>query len=73
MNCLSKFKKEIISFHNVKIVKLNSKLNVKMHLVVKKDMSVKETHKLRDKIEKCMIKNIGDCVVDVHFDPYKED
>ncbi len=61
--------KEIISFHKVNIIKLADKYNVKMHLIVDKDMSVEKTHKLSHKLKDMIEKECINCETDIHFDP----
>jgi len=61
--------KEIISFHKVNIINLGEKYNVKMHLIVDKDMSVEKTHKLNYIIKEKIGKEYINCEIDIHFDP----
>jgi cation diffusion facilitator family transporter len=62
-------KKEIVSFHNVRVIKRKDKDDIKMHLVVDKDMSVKDSHNLSDKLEALLRKEYGPCSLDIHFEP----
>jgi cation diffusion facilitator family transporter len=64
-----KNQKEIISFHKVNIVKLGDRLNVKMHLIVDKDMSVESTHLLNHRLKTMIEKLCHGCDIDIHFDP----
>lgn len=61
--------KEIISFHKVNIIKLADKYNVKMHLIVDKDMSVEKTHNLSRRLKDMIEKEYINCEIDIHFDP----
>ena len=61
--------KEIISFHKVNIIKIGEKYNVKVHLIVDKDMSVQQTHKLNHKLKEMIEKQCINCEIDIHFEP----
>jgi len=61
--------KQIKSFHKIVIINLGEKDNIKMHLVVDKDMSVKDTHKLSEILKSIINKQYGPCEIDVHFEP----
>ncbi|MDH7517290.1 MAG: cation-efflux pump [Candidatus Thermoplasmatota archaeon] len=61
--------KGIISFHNVRVIRRKDKDDIKMHLVVDKDMAVKESHNLSDKLESIIRREYGPCNLDIHFDP----
>lgn len=60
---------EIISFHKINIIRIRGKYNIKMHLIVDKDMSVEKTHQLSHKIRKMIDKECSNCDIDIHFDP----
>jgi divalent metal cation (Fe/Co/Zn/Cd) transporter len=40
-----------------------------MHLVVDKDMSVKDTHELSEILKSIFKKKYGPCEIDIHFEP----
>ena len=61
--------KGIISFHNVRVIKRKDKDDIKMHLVVDKNMAIKNSHSLSDKLESIIRKEYGPCNLDIHFDP----
>ncbi len=61
--------KEIISFHKVNIIKLGKKYNVKMHLIVDKNMAVEKTHKLNHILKEMIEKECINCEIDIHFEP----
>jgi len=65
--------KEIISFHNIQVIKRKDKDDIKMHLVVDKDMAVKDSHNLSDKLEAIIRREYGPCNLDIHFDPCGKD
>lgn len=61
--------KAVISFHNVRVIRRKDRDDIKMHLVVDKNMAVKDTHNLSDKLESVIRKEYGPCNIDIHFDP----
>ena len=61
--------KQIKSFHKIVIINTGEKDNIKMHLVVDKDMSVKETHELSEILKTNIKKQYGPCEIDIHFEP----
>jgi len=61
--------KQIKSFHKIVIINTGEKDNIKMHLVVDKDMSVKDTHELSEILKSIFKKEYGPCEIDIHFDP----
>ncbi len=61
--------KQIKSFHKIVIINTEEKDNIKMHIVVDKDMSVKDTHKLSEILKSIFKKQYGPCEIDIHFDP----
>jgi cation diffusion facilitator family transporter len=64
-----KEKKEIISFHKIQIIRGKGIEEIKMHLIVDQDMSVKETNELHHRLESSFKKEFKNCSVDIHFDP----
>jgi cation diffusion facilitator family transporter len=61
--------KQIKSFHKIVIINTGEKDNIKMHLVVDKDMSVKDTHELSEILKSIFKKKYGPCEIDIHFEP----
>ncbi len=61
--------KQIKSFHKIVIICATEKDNIKMHLVVDKNMSVKKTHKLSEILKSIIKKQYGPCEIDIHFEP----
>ena len=61
--------KEIKSFHNIQIIQSGGKEDIKMHLVVDKDMSVSDSHKLSHNLKSILEKQYGACAIDIHFEP----
>jgi len=61
--------KQIKSFHKIVIINTGEKDNIKMHLIVDKDMSVKDTHELSEILKSIFKKKYGPCEIDIHFEP----
>lgn len=60
---------EIISFHNIKIITTSESSSVKMHLVVKWNMSIEESHSLSHTLKTMIQQEYGPIDVDIHFEP----
>jgi len=67
-NILKK-QKEIISFHKIQIIRGKGIEEIKMHLIVDQDMSVKETNELHHRLESSFKKEFESCTINIHFDP----
>ncbi len=65
--------KEIISFHKVKIIRIGNSENIKMHIIVDKDMSISDSHQLCHNLESIIKKKYGECKVDIHLEPCEKD
>jgi divalent metal cation (Fe/Co/Zn/Cd) transporter len=61
--------KEIISFHKIQIIHRDGGEDIKMHLIVDKDMPIKVSHELCHRLELSLVKIYGSCNVDIHFEP----
>ena len=61
--------KGIISFHNIQIIRRSEKDDISMHLIVNKNMSVQDSHKLSHKIDTIIQKIYGACDVHIHLEP----
>ena len=64
---------EIISFHKIQIIRHGNSEDIKMHIIVDKDMSVGESHKLCHDLESIINKEYGSCNVDIHLEPCGKD
>jgi len=65
--------KEIISFHKIQIFRGINNEDIKMHIIVDKDMSVKDSHELCHRLKLSLEEVYGSCNVDIHFEPCKQD
>jgi cation diffusion facilitator family transporter len=61
--------KGVISFHNIRIIRRAERDDISMHLIVNKNMSVQDSHKLSHKIEAIIQKTYGSCDVHIHLEP----
>ena len=61
--------KEIKSFHKIRIIHSGDHDNIKMHLVVNKNMSINDSHNLCHELKSLLETQYGSCEVDVHFEP----
>jgi cation diffusion facilitator family transporter len=64
-----KCQKEIISYHNIQIIRTDTQDEIKMHLKVDKKMPVEKTHTLSHKIDSELQQEYGPCQVSIHFEP----
>jgi cation diffusion facilitator family transporter len=64
-----KKQKEIKSYHKVSIIQSGEKNKIKMHIIVDKDMPVKESHELCHALKTILKKQYDSCDVDIHFEP----
>ena len=71
-NILEK-QKEIISFHKIQIIRHGKLENIKVHIIVDKDMSIGDSHKLCHNLEAIIRKGYGKCNVDLHLEPCGKD
>jgi cation diffusion facilitator family transporter len=65
--------KEIISFHKIQIIRGTDNEDIKMHLIVDKDMSTKNSHELCHRLKSSLEEVYGSCNVDIHFEPCGKD
>lgn len=68
-----KNQKEIISFHKIKIIRMGRKDDIKVHLIVNKDMSVVDSHRLSHNLQSIVEREYGLCDLDIHLEPCCED
>jgi cation diffusion facilitator family transporter len=61
--------KEIKSFHKISIIQSGNKEDIKMHLVVDKDMSIDDSHEFCHVLTSIFEEKYGSCNVDIHFEP----
>ena len=61
--------KEIFSFHKIQIISRVDNEDIKMHLIVDKNMSIQNSHKLCHRLKSSLEEVYGSCNVDIHFEP----
>ncbi len=71
-NILNK-QKEIVSFHKIQIIRGADNEDIKMHLIVDKDMSIKNSHELCHRLKLNLEEVYDSCNVDIHFEPCGKD
>ncbi len=64
---------KIISFHKLQIIRHGTSENIKMHIIVDKEMSVNESHNLCHKLENIIKSECGECKLDFHLEPCGKD
>jgi len=64
-----KNQKQIISFHKIRLIQSGKKDEIKMHLIVDKDMPINDSHELCHILKSNLEKQYGPCEVDIHFEP----
>jgi cation diffusion facilitator family transporter len=67
-NILEK-EKDIVSFHKIQVIRLGNSENIKVHLIVDKDMSIGDSHDLCHNLESTIKNQYGECKVDLHLEP----
>jgi cation diffusion facilitator family transporter len=65
--------KEIVTFHKIQIIRGVDNEEIKMHLIVDKDMSVKNSHELGHRLKSSLEEVYSSCNVDIHFEPCGKD
>jgi cation diffusion facilitator family transporter len=64
---------EIISFHKIQVIRNGKSENIKMHVIVDKDMPIGVSHKFCHDLEELIQKEYGTCKVDIHLEPCEKD
>ena len=65
--------KEIVTFHKIQIIRGTDNEDIKMHLIVDKDMSIKNSHELCHRLKLNLEEVYDYCNVDIHFEPCGKD
>jgi len=73
INEILKNQGEIISFHKIKIIRMDEKDDIKVHLIVDKDMSVEDSHELCHNLQSLVRREYGLCDLDIHLEPCRKD
>ena len=61
--------KKVISFHKIQIIRGIDKDDIKMHVIVDEDMSIKMSHDLCHRLKSNLEETYGSCNMDIHFEP----
>lgn len=68
-----KSQKDIVSFHKIQIIRQSDSDDIKMHVIVDRNMPIKASHDLTHDLELKIKKEYGKCNVDVHLEPCEND
>lgn len=71
-SCIKKYANYIIDFHKLRTRKAGSQRHIDLHLVMKKDISLDEAHKLCDKIEAQIKNKLPESDITIHCEPYSK-
>lgn len=70
-SCINQYGSYIVDFHKLRTRKAGSQRHIDLHMVMKKDTSLDEAHKLCDKIEAQIRKKLPKSDITIHCEPYK--
>jgi len=60
---------EIISYHKINITRIDKREEVKVHLMVDKNMSVRESHIMCHQLQSIVRSDYGPCDLQIHLEP----
>jgi cation diffusion facilitator family transporter len=66
---INEHRTDILSFHKLRARKMGAERQVDVHMIVPRDLSVKEGHDLVDHLEREIRKELPRCVVVIHMEP----
>jgi cation diffusion facilitator family transporter len=66
---IKEHRKEILNYHKLRARKMGSERQVDLHLIVPRNLSVKEGHDLVDSLEREIKKELARCVIVIHIEP----
>ena len=73
VNKILKDQGQIVSFHKIKIIRIGGKDDIKVHLIVNKDMPVGISHELCHNLQSLVQREYGLCDLDIHLEPCEGD
>jgi len=65
--------KGVISFHKIQIIRRGTKEDIKVHIIVDKDMSIGDSHELCHRLESTIRREYRPCNMDIHLEPCGKD
>lgn len=71
-SCINQYGSYIVDFHKLRTRKAGSQRYIDLHVVMKKDISLDEAHKLCDRIEAQIGKKLPKSDITIHCEPYKK-
>jgi len=66
---INEHRSDILSFHKLRARKMGAERQVDVHMIVPRNLSVKEGHDLVDHLEREIKKELPKCVVVIHMEP----
>lgn len=69
-SCINQYGSYIVDFHKLRTRKAGSQRYIDLHVVMKKDISLDEAHKLCDRIETQIRKKLPKSDITIHCEPY---
>ncbi|MHB0871744.1 MAG: cation diffusion facilitator family transporter [Chloroflexota bacterium] len=69
LRALDTHKKDLVGYHRIRSRKVGSERHVDLHLVVRRDATVQESHDLCDHLEDHLQSALGSCSLGIHVEP----
>ncbi len=70
--CIMEYDSEVVSFHQLRTRKVGNQRHIDLHIVMPKDASVKEAHRICDCLEVAMADRLRNTSVTIHVEPCDE-
>ncbi len=70
--CIMDYDSEVVSFHQLRTRKVGNQRHIDLHLVLPKDASVEEAHRICDRLEVAMSARMRHTNVTIHVEPCDE-
>jgi len=70
--CIMEYDSEVVSFHQLRTRKVGNQRHIDLHIVMPKDTSVKEAHRICDCLEVAMADRLRNTSVTIHVEPCDE-
>jgi len=70
--CIMEYDSEVVSFHKLRTRKVGNQRHIDLHIVMPKDASVEEAHRICDCLEVAMADRLRNTSVTIHVEPCDE-
>ena len=70
--CIMEYDSEVVSFHQLRTRKVGNQRHIDLHIVMPKDASVEEAHRICDCLEVAMADRLRNTSVTIHVEPCDE-